>query len=73
MLEISLENNFYMRKGFPSGNLALNVCYFFHILLIFMWQLKCHEKQDKLTYNFGYLSFIGESLSPEVKINRWLL
>ena len=37
-------NIFYGEAVFPSGNLTLNVGYLFHILLVFMCQLKLVEK-----------------------------
>ena len=58
--EISLASFFIVNWCFPSGKIKFNVGYFFRLLIIFMCQLKCHEKQDELTYNVGYLSFIDK-------------
>ena len=51
MLSISLLNYFISKRCFPSGKIAFNFDYFFHLLLICIIQSKCREKQDELTYN----------------------
>ena len=60
MSAIYLVYYFIVKWCFISGNLALNVGYFFHRLLICIIELKCCEKQDEMTYKIGYLYFIGE-------------
>ena len=68
MLAISFVNNFILERCFPSGYLTLDVGHFFRLLLICIFQLKCREKRDEITYNVGYLSFIDEYYYAEVKI-----
>ena len=60
ILAKSLVNYFIMKRCFTNRNMALNVGYPLHLVLICMYQLNCIEKQNELTYNFGYLSFINE-------------
>ena len=50
---MSLVNYFIERQFFPIVKLAYNVGYFSHFLLICISELKCCEKHDKITYNFG--------------------
>ena len=49
-----------MKRCIPSGNLTFSVGYLLCPLIICMCQMECHEKQDDLTYNVGYLPSIGE-------------
>ena len=71
MLERSLLNYYIVNHCFPSGNITLNVVHFFQIFIMCMFQLKCCEKQDELTHNVVYLSFIGESQYVEVKTRKF--
>ena len=59
MLAVSLVNSFMVEWWFTSGKLTLNVGYLLHLLLICICQLKCHKKQEELTYSFGYSTFIN--------------
>ena len=54
-------NYVIMKRFIASGNPTWYVGYFLHLLLIFMCQFKCCEKQDYITYNVGYLTLINET------------
>ena len=58
--EISLASFFIVNWCFPSGKIKFNVGYFFRLLIICIIQIKGCEKQDELTNNVSYLSFIDE-------------
>ena len=51
---------FIVNWCFPSGKIEFNVGYFFRLLIICIIQIKGCEKQDELTNNVSYLSFIDE-------------
>ena len=58
MSEIYLGKLFMVKSCFPSEKILLNVDYFFHLLLIFLYRLKYHKKHDYLTHNSDLYSFI---------------
>ena len=58
---------FLVKQYIFSGNLPLNVGYFFHILLIFISQLKFRVEEYKQTYNAVFLSFMYDKYSVDVK------